>query len=156
MATTGPDAALAFHDFPGTGDPAYLLPQMTREVRPFFEQLANGRLALQHCDACGRARYPVAPVCPYCGSSDLSWRALSGRGTVHSWVRYHKSYLPEFEPLMPYVVLSVQLEEGPRIFGRLAEERGEPRAGMPVQAIVERWPGDRHVHAFVPRERAAR
>jgi uncharacterized OB-fold protein len=51
---------------------------------------------------------------------------------------------------MPYVVLSVELDEGARIFGRLADRELEPEIGMRVAAIVERWPGGEHVHAFVP------
>jgi uncharacterized OB-fold protein len=141
--------SLEVRDFPGAGDPGHLLPPRTVQNAPFFDALGEGRLVLQRCDGCSRLRQPVGPVCPYCGGEAFDWQALSGNGTVHSWVRYQRSYLPEFEPLMPYVVLSVALEEGPRIFGRLAAE-ADPYAGMPVAAIVERWPGGQCVHAFVP------
>ena len=114
----------------------------------FLDALRERRLVLQRCDACGRLRYPVAPVCPYCGGEAFDWDELTGRGTVHSWARYRRSYLPEFEPLLPYAVLSVELEEGARIYGRFADE-GEPEIGLAVQAIVERWPGGQCVHAFV-------
>jgi uncharacterized OB-fold protein len=69
---------------------------------------------------------------------------------VHSWIRYHRGYLPEFEPLMPYHVLCVALDGGPRMFGRLADDAADPWIGMPVQAIVERFPGGECVPAFVP------
>jgi uncharacterized protein len=136
--------ALELREFPGVGDPAYLLPPPSE----LLSALRDGRLVLQRCDACGRFRYPVAPVCPYCGGEALAWQELSGRGTVHSWARYHRPYLPEFEPLLPYAVLSVELEEGVRIYGRFADD-GEPEIGLAVQAIVERWPGGDCVHAFV-------
>ena len=136
--------------FPGAGDPGELLPVRTRELAPFLDALADRRLMLQACDECDRLRYPVAPVCPYCGSRGWDWRESSGAGTVHSWVRYRRGYLPQFEPLMPYVVLCVALEEGPRMFGRLAAEPAapDPWIGMPVRAIVERGDGGECVVAF--------
>jgi uncharacterized OB-fold protein len=148
MAANRADGTLELRDFPGNGDPGYLLPPATRETSPFFEHLRAGRLALQQCAGCARLRYPVGPVCPYCSATSDEWRELSGRGTVHSWIRYHKCYVPELEPLMPYVVLSVELDEGARIFGRLADSDVEPAVGMRVEAIVERWPGGQYVHAF--------
>ena len=143
------EQALPVRDFPGTGDPAHLLPAPNEQNAPFFDALRKGRLAVQRCGGCGRLRYPIGPVCPYCGGETFDWQALAGKGVVHSWIRYQRSYLPEFEPLIPYVVLAVALDEGPRIFGRLAEASEEPYVGMPVRAIVERWPGGECVHAFV-------
>jgi uncharacterized OB-fold protein len=149
MAANRADGRLTVREFPGSGDPAYLLPPRTGDVAPFWDALREGRLTLQRCRDCGRARFPVAPVCPYCGGRSHDWQPLSGSGTVHSWIRYHRSYLPEFEPLMPYDVLCVALDDGPRMFGRLAGDAGDPWIGMPVQAIVERFPGGECVPAFV-------
>ncbi len=140
---------LRIRDFPGSGDPTHLLLPITSDTRPFHEALADGRLVLQRCLECHRFRFPVAPVCPYCHAEPITWEPASGHGTVHSWIRYHKCYLPEFESLMPYCVLDVQLEEGPRMFGRLVDAHDAVSIGTPVQAIVERWPNDRFVPAFV-------
>ena len=147
MAETPPEP-LEIRDFQGGGDPAALLPARTLQNAPFFDGLLHGVLSVQACDACGRARWPIAPVCPHCRGRAFAWRSLRGAGTVHSWVGYRRAYLPEFEPLMPYEVLCVSLEGGPRMFGRLAGG-GEPSIGMAVQAIVERFPGGACVPAFV-------
>ncbi|MEA2318086.1 MAG: hypothetical protein QOD44_2275 [Solirubrobacteraceae bacterium] len=150
MATNPAERTLQIRDFPGAGeDPEHLMPRVTRDNAPFFDGLAEGRLALQECGDCGRVRYPVAPVCPHCGGRALRWRELSGGGTVHSFIRYRRPYLPEFEALVPYIVLCVELDEGARLFGRLAGP-AEAEVGARVQAIVERWPSGRCVHAFVP------
>ena len=139
---------LRIQEVPGAGHPSHLLLPITSDTRPFHEALADGRLLLQRCSACQQFRHPVAPVCPFCQAEPFTWHVASGQGIVHSWIRYHKCYLPEFEPLMPYCVLDVQLAEGPRMFGRLADRDGTPSIGSPVQAIVERWPNDRFVPAF--------
>jgi uncharacterized OB-fold protein len=146
---TRPDGALHVAEFAGPGELAPLLPSPTAQNAPFFDGLRRGRLTLQRCSSCGRIRAPIAPVCPYCGGEPAEWAELSGRGTVHSWIRYRRSYLPEFEALLPYVVLCVALEEGPRLFGRLVgDARDDPYHGMPVEAVVERWPDGGVVQAF--------
>jgi uncharacterized protein len=136
--------------FPGADDPSRLLPRRTRQNAPVFDALAAGRLVLQRCGACGHARYPVAPACPRCGSPDARWDELAGGGAIHSWIRYRRSYLAEFEPLMPYVVLCVQLDDGPRMFGRLADAgEADPAIGHRVRAIAERFPSGACVVTFL-------
>jgi uncharacterized OB-fold protein len=144
------DGVLELRDFPGTGDPTRLLPRRTALNEPFFAGLADRRLRLQRCAACGHARYPVAPACPRCGSTDARWVQLAGTGAVHSWIRYRRSYLAEFEPLMPYVVVCIALDDGPRMFGRLAGAEGDPAVGDRVRMIVERLPSGTHTFAFQP------
>jgi len=139
---------LELREFPGAGDGAALLPPRTRDNAPYWDGLRERRLLLQRCEGCGRARFPVAPVCPHCASGAHSWQPLSGAGTVHSWVRYQRGYLPEFEPLIPYDVLCVALADGPRVFGRLLAGGEPPSIGMAVQALVERFPGGACVLAF--------
>jgi uncharacterized OB-fold protein len=145
--------------FPGTGELGPLLPPLTEQSAPFFDGLQEGRLELQSCTACGRARAHIGPVCPYCGGETWSWRAASGTGAVHSWIRYHRSYLPEFEPLLPYVVLCVALAEGPRVFGRLVDADAggavEPFPSMPVACVFERWHDGGVTYAFTADEAAA-
>jgi uncharacterized OB-fold protein len=143
---------LEIRPYPGAGDPARLLPRPTRQNEPFFRALGEARLVLQRCTACGHARYPVAPACPRCGASGGEWDGLPGTGSVHSWIRYRKSYLPEFEPLMPYVVVCAQLDEGPRMFGRLAGADRDPRIGDRVRMLVERLPSGEHTIAFTAEE----
>lgn len=141
---------LAIVDFPAAADPG-LLPAPIPEAGPYEEGLAQGRLRLQACSACDRLRFPIAPVCPYCGGEEAEWRSLTGLGRVLAWVRYHRAYVPAFEPLVPYSVLTVGLDEGPRLFGRLADQ-SSPRAGLRVRTVIERWPEGRHVPAFVGAE----
>jgi uncharacterized protein len=131
-------AELRTESFPGVGPGAPLLPPLAADTKPFHRGLGEGRLILQSCEHCGRARYPLAPVCPYCGAVGHSWVPVEGRGTLHSWVRYRRAFHPAFAPLVPYVVVSVELEAGPRMFGRLVGE-DSPRLGSQMKMLVERW-----------------
>jgi uncharacterized OB-fold protein len=148
MAVIPPD--LPMSTFPGQGALAELSAPSTEAVRPQRDALAQGRLLFQSCDSCGRLRGQVAPVCPFCRARTWRWRDVGGRGTVVSWVRYHRAYLEAFKSLVPYVVLCVELDEGIRIFGRLARQSAVPAAGLRVSAIIERWADGGAAAAFVP------
>jgi uncharacterized OB-fold protein len=67
---------------------------------------------------------------------------------VVSLVHYARAHLPEFEAIVPYTVLCVQLAEGPRMFGRLAGGDAA-QIGQDVAVIIERWADGGHAPAFV-------
>jgi uncharacterized OB-fold protein len=50
-------------------------------------------------------------------STELEWRALSGQGSIISWVVFHKSYLDAYPA--PYNVIAVRLAEGPVMISNL-------------------------------------
>jgi uncharacterized OB-fold protein len=113
---------------------------------PFFEGLARGHLSVQVCGQCGTAQLG-SPDCSHCGSTALEWRPASGRGTIHSFTRIHIAYHPAFADLVPYWTGLIELEEGPRLFGRLLTGDGaRPRTGGPVEVAIEQVADD----AFVP------
>ena len=102
---------------------------------PWWDALASGRLVLPKCDVCGRWSFPPGPACPHCGSPRPALRQASGLGTVYSWVVVHKAYDPAFASEVPYVIVTVDLDEGPRVVGRLLGSREGLRANAPVRAL---------------------
>jgi len=96
-------------------DHAKPLPRMTPDSQPFWDALRARELRLPYCAACGRPHLPPGPVCPFCFDDRLEWRAASGRGTVSSWTVVHKAWFPAFAADIPYNVVQVELEEGPRL-----------------------------------------
>lgn len=85
--------------------------------RPMWESIRERAMKLQCCTDCGGFQYPPAPVCVHCLSSKLEWRVLSGRGSIISWVVFHKSYLDAYPA--PYNVIAVRLAEGPVMISNL-------------------------------------
>lgn len=147
---TPPEGILPSVAWAGDGDPSYLL-RTSPDSERFFAELAAGRFVLRFCRSCSRPRYPHAPVCPYCGTEGHEWRPAPPAGTVLSWARCHLAFVPEFAPLLPYVVLDVQMTVGVRIIARLAAAAAEPFAGMEVDLAAERWPGGAAVPIFIAR-----
>jgi uncharacterized OB-fold protein len=102
-----------------TTAPAKPLPVIDTVSKGFWDLANRGRLSVQRCEACGHAHYPGAPVCPRCLSEDQSWVPVSGRGTLLSWVRFHRAYWDGFREDVPYAVVLVGLEEGPLMLSNL-------------------------------------
>ncbi|OGK94068.1 MAG: hypothetical protein A2X50_03540 [Candidatus Rokubacteria bacterium GWF2_70_14] len=114
------------------------LPRVTPDNLPFWEAARRHELRLQRCGACGRFWHPPGPVCPDCLSERFDWTPVSGRGTVSSFVVFHKTYFPAFADAIPYAVVQVELEEGPRLTANLVNvPLAEIRIGMPVSVVFD-------------------
>lgn len=113
--------------------PAKPLPTPTPVSAGYWEGTREGRLMLQRCGSCGTIRHYPQPLCPNCHSLEVGWVEASGRGAVHSWTVAHHAYHPAFKGEVPYVLVTVDLEEGVRQMGRLkGEDASRLRLGLPV------------------------
>ena len=54
-------------------------------------------------------------MCPHCRSLDERWDAMSGRGTVWSFVVAHPPLLPAYAEFAPYPVVVVALTDHPAV-----------------------------------------
>ena len=115
---------------------AYARAVKTIYDEPMWESIRERRFSLQRCDNCAQYRYPPAPICANCLCMDYSWQKLSGRGTILSWVVFHRQYLAEYKP--PYNVVAVQLAEGPIVISNLVGTEPEGSwIGRGVQLCYE-------------------
>jgi uncharacterized OB-fold protein len=76
---------------------------------------------------------------------------VSGRGTLFSYVIYHRPYHPGFKGELPYNVSIVELEEGPRMVTNIVGiANDELRIGMPVEVIFDDVTEDVTLPKFQP------
>lgn len=112
------------------------LPRITATNRPYWDAARRHELMLPRCPACGRWVYPISSLCWGCEAGEpLTWERSTGRGTVNSWVVYHRRFDPFKDSDVPYAVAEVELYEGIRLIGAtegIATDR--IRAGLPVRA----------------------
>lgn len=103
----------------------FLAPVRDEESAPFWEGTRAGELRMQACAECGRFRFPPRPACPWCHSFEGEWKAVSGRGTVWSFIVPHPPLLPAYEAWVPFNVILVELDEDPtlRLTGNLLASR---------------------------------
>jgi uncharacterized protein len=113
------------------------LPRITPDNEPFYQALREGRFVLPYCADCGKPHLPPGPVCPFCFAGKLEWRPASGRGRISSWTVVHKAWFPAFAEDIPYNVVQVELEEGPRLTANVVDvSKEELEIGLPVEIVV--------------------
>lgn len=101
---------------------------------PFFLAAADGRLVVQRCKSCGALRWPPLRGCPDCRGRATSWVDVEPRGTVWSFVVYHRAFAASLKDQVPYTVVMVQLDDGPFMVGRLVAGEPRPSVGDRVEA----------------------
>lgn len=118
--------------------PAKPRPKIDTVSRGFWDNAREGRLSVQRCDDCSHLHFPGSPVCPRCLSESQSWMPVSGRGTLLSWVRFHRAYWDGFRADLPYLVALVGLEEGPMLMTNIVGTPAEDLdIGTPLEAVFE-------------------
>ena len=127
----------------------FLLPDIEDDdAAPFWSGTARGELLVQTCSACGQRRLPPRPMCPACHSVQCNWVPLAGRGTIWSFVVAHPPLLPAYQSVAPYNVITVALDEDPRLrlVGNLVARADGPinevdpttiRIGEPVRVVFQ-------------------
>jgi len=92
----------------------------------YFEALKENILKGLKCLDCGAITVPPKATCDECGSTNQEVTQLSGEGAIRTFTVIRVA--PE-DFKAPYVVVLVQLREGPRLTGLLDDPQPE-RATM--------------------------
>ena len=101
--------------------------------KPFWEGAKDKKLMLQYCPKSGKYQFYPRPVSIYTGARELEWREASGRGRIYSFSLSYKAP-PPFKDVKPYVIASVELEEGVRILTNIINcDPNEIMIDMPVR-----------------------
>lgn len=98
----------------------------------FREGLARGELLVPACEGCGRVLDYSQRFCDECGSGEIGWRVASGGARLRCTMEVSVSYAPELPA--PYVIASVELEEGPHLLARFDGRAESENVGEDVVA----------------------
>jgi len=125
----------------GASDYSKPIPTVTAELAPFYQGAQRGELVLQRCRSCGTHRFPPRELCS----------PVSGRGEIFSFNVMHQVYHPGFAGEVPYAVVLVKLEEGPKITSNLVGlAPSDIRIGMKVRVVFERISDEVTLPKFQP------
>lgn len=114
------------------------LPVLRGLAKEYYGWLKKHELHFQRCTNCGTWRHTPREICPNCGSSEVEWAKSSGKGKVYTWTVTHQPMHPTFVNDVPYAVVTVELEEGPRVITNVIDcPPDELKIGMPVTAVFE-------------------
>ena len=145
----------------GPSREGFLLPAFDAESSFFWEGAKEGELRIQACASCGKLRHPPRPMCPKCRSTDRTFKRMSGRGSVWSFVVPHSPLLKPYSDVAPYNVIVVELEEDPtlRFVGNLVTgpegaineiDPGTIEIGEPVRVTFKRFERADGSEEFLP------
>ncbi|MGH2492832.1 MAG: Zn-ribbon domain-containing OB-fold protein, partial [Candidatus Limnocylindria bacterium] len=108
------------------------------DTQPFWDGARRGELLVQRCVTCAHVQFYPRALCMRCGGA-VEWIAASGRGSVYSYTVVHRAPHEALEPLVPYVVALIDLEENVRMMSRLRGVAPEAvRIGQSVRVAFER------------------
>jgi uncharacterized OB-fold protein len=122
-----------------TTAPGRLVPvQDDVDTAGFWDAARRRELAVCACRDCAAVLHMPRARCRSCGSWNVGWRTLSGRGRLYSWTTVEHQVHPAYPT--PYTLVLVEPEDAPtaRLVGSLPG-RPEPElvAGQPMQVWFE-------------------
>ena len=105
---------------------------------PFYKALNEGKLVVQSCNTCNKLQHPPAPVCKVegCNSSDLTYREVSGRGTIYNYGVVYDCPIRVLQEDQPFNVAVVTIEEDEEI-QFYSDIPGTPFDDVPVGGAVQ-------------------
>lgn len=121
-----------------------LLSDLLPDERLPYEWAAQGHLMVKLCSDCGSYLAPHRLVCPDCHSADLTPEIASGRGRIYAHTAVQAD---RHSPQMTRIAM-VELDEGPRVIGRLVGTEDKPSIGDAVVATFEAVGDDLAVPVF--------
>lgn len=129
------------------------LPLVDEVSAPFWAAAREGRLEIQRCRSCGRWNHAPGLACQECGSEDLGFESVSGRGKLFSWTVLREPPAAGFRDMLPLVIGLVELDEQPHLLlvaniHNVAEE--ELRLDLPLKVCFEWLSPDCAVPQFTP------
>lgn len=135
----------------GDALPTRPLPRVTTESAAYWAGGLEGQLLLGRCEDCARLHHPPHAVCPGCWSSSVNTVPAAGTGTVEAVSIVHRNGVPAFKARLPYAVVYVTLDEGPRVTASMVNcEPDLVTIGMRVQTTFERLADEVAVPLFEP------
>ena len=131
------------------------LPQITSEAKPFWDAAAKQQLVMQRCQDCHAYIWTPRPACFECGSEQLEWTQLSGKGEIYSFTVIRqvvgRAASQAFEKDIPYVIAWIDLEEGPRMISNVIGCPVEDvKIGMKVSVEFEQQSAEIWLPKFTP------
>ncbi|MFW9833717.1 MAG: Zn-ribbon domain-containing OB-fold protein [Candidatus Thorarchaeota archaeon] len=122
-------------------------------IEEYLKNIQEGVFRAYKCVDCGAVIAPPSGSCYGCGSNNMEWTDVSGKGKLVSFTVIHVAP-DEFAEEAPYYVAIIELEEGTRVSARLLGydplKPEEVSLGIPVKIDFEKGKSGKTYLAFRP------
>ncbi|MCA8929647.1 MAG: Zn-ribbon domain-containing OB-fold protein [Alphaproteobacteria bacterium] len=125
------------------------VPAIDPDSAPYWEGAKAGKLMIQRCKATGQAFLYSRQLVPGVVESEVEWIEASGKGTIYSFTVARRPAGQAFADVTPYVIVSVELEEGARVMSNLVTDDPDSVAiGQPVEVVFDAVTDDLTIPKF--------
>ncbi|MDO4206501.1 MAG: zinc ribbon domain-containing protein, partial [Lachnospiraceae bacterium] len=84
--------------------------KLERIVKPYYDWLHEGKIMARKCTKCGAVEWPPLLGCNTCGSPDMEWIEMSGKGKMVQMVMPAPiTRKPEMNDIKPYCFGVIEL-----------------------------------------------
>ncbi len=116
----------------------------------FWQGLKEGRIFATKCQECGKLYFPPVADCGKCGSSNLKWKELDGRGELETFTQVVVKPA-SFSKEPDYIVAIARLKEGVRALAWLiGVEREDVQVGMKTRLVAKVTSDERLSYQLIP------
>ena len=103
----------------------------------FWEELKKGKVYATKCQKCGKLHFPPAADCGECGTSNVKWIELDGKGEIVTFTEIVVKPA-SFSKESNYIVAIAQLKEGVKALAWLSGvAREHVKVGMKVKLVAK-------------------
>lgn len=93
-------------------------------IEQFYKFLSQGKLMAGKCMYCGKIHLPPRPLCDKCFHQTFTWTEVVPKGKLLTYTVIHIAP-PQFQDMAPYAVGIIQLENGAKLPGMIADATQE-------------------------------
>ena len=127
------------------------VPVIDADSAPYWHGAKNERLMIQRDRASGKTFLYSRRLAPGVDESQVEWVQASGRGRIYSFTVAHRPAGAAFKSDVPYVIASIELEEGARIMTNVVTDRPEALyIGQAVEVFFDKVSDDLTIPKFRP------
>ena len=127
------------------------IPVVNPWAKPFWDAAREERLIIQQCSDCGKHIFYPRIACPDCFSDNVTWVAVSGRGTIYTFTVVENNAPSAFTGDIPYVVAVIRLEEGVQLLSNVVDcDPYTLQCDMPVEVTFDKLTDEFTLPKFRP------
>jgi uncharacterized protein len=116
----------------------------------FWKELKEGKVFATKCKNCGKPYFPPVADCGNCGSSEVEWTQLSGKGKLVTFTEVIVKPA-SFSKEPSYIVAVAELVEGVKVLAWLTGiEKEKITIGMKVKLEAKVVSDKKFAYEFVP------
>ena len=116
----------------------------------FWQGLEEGKIYGTKCQKCRKLHFPPVANCGGCGSSNLKWTKLVGKGKIETFTKVVVKPA-SFSEESDYIVAIARLKEGIKALAWLTGvERKDVQIGMKVKLVSNITSEGKFSYKFIP------